>query len=83
MAIYSAFSKDFNDNAPEFLSPPSNFTVRVPENATVGTEVVRVHAVDTDVGFNGEVRYRIRSDPLGNHKSFSIDPASGMVRCGH
>ena len=31
--------EDFNDNAPDFLSPPRNLTIRVPENATLGTEV--------------------------------------------
>ena len=44
------FFQDFNDNAPVFLSPPSNFTLRVQENETIGAEVVRVHAIDTDIG---------------------------------
>ena len=32
------------------MSPPRNFTARVQENATIGTQVVHVHAVDTDIG---------------------------------
>ena len=31
------------------------------------------------IGSNGAVRYRIRKDPLGNYKSFNIDPTSGVV----
>lgn len=71
--------QDFNDNAPRFIRPPRNFTIRVPENASLGSEVIRVRAVDTDVGPNGEVRYRIRKDPLENYKSFRVDPVSGVI----
>ena len=49
-AFYVILFQDFNDNAPVFLSPPSNFTLRVQENETIGAEVVRVHAIDTDIG---------------------------------
>ncbi len=71
--------QDFNDNAPKFVRPPRNFTIRVYENASVGFEVIRVKAVDTDVGLNGAVRYRIRKDPLGNHRSFRVDAESGAI----
>ena len=75
---YSICVQDFNDNTPEFVS--ENFTVRVPENATVGSEVVRVRATDTDIGSNGEVRYEIRRDLTGNFKKFNIDPITGMIK---
>ena len=39
-----------------------------------------MHATDTDIGSNGAVRYRIRHDPLGDHKSFSVDRISGVVK---
>ncbi len=71
--------QDFNDNAPKFITPPRNFTLRVPENTTIGEDVLTVQAIDTDIGSNGAVRYRIRKDPLGNYRSFSIDPVSGVV----
>ncbi len=48
--------QDFNDNAPRFIRPPRNFTIRVYENATLGQEIISVKAVDTDVGLNGAVR---------------------------
>ena len=31
------------------------------------------------IGSNGAVRYRIRKDPLGNYKTFKIDPVSGII----
>ena len=48
--------QDFNDNAPQFINPPRNFTIRIPENASLGSEIVTVQAIDTDIGSNGAVR---------------------------
>ena len=73
------FPQDFNDNAPEFIFPSSNQTIRVSENATLGTGVITIRAVDTDIGSNGRVRYSIRRDPLDNYKTFAIDPESGLI----
>ncbi|XP_059472366.1 cadherin-23 [Neocloeon triangulifer] len=70
---------DFNDNAPRFLSPPHNYTVIVPENATIGTPVIEVHAIDDDIGANGAVRYRIKQDPLGHWRTFDIDHVTGLI----
>ena len=78
--------QDFNDNAPEFISPPRNFTIRVPENASIGSEVITVRAIDTDIGSNGQVRYRLRrtntlhgelAAAVGNF--FSVDPVTGRI----
>ena len=71
--------QDFNDNAPEFINPPKNFTIRVSENASLGSEIVTVQAIDTDIGSNGAVRYRIRPDPLGNYRSFDINEENGLI----
>ncbi|XP_055586421.1 cadherin-23 [Uranotaenia lowii] len=70
---------DFNDHAPEFISPPNNITIRIPENATVGTNIVQVIAKDYDIGPNAAVRYRFKADPLGNYKSFLVDEFSGII----
>lgn len=78
-ATYQICVQDFNDNAPQFVFPSTNHTIRVPENATLGTEVITVRAVDTDIGSNGLVRYTIRKDPLGNHNTFTIDPVTGVI----
>ncbi|XP_022120263.2 cadherin-23 [Pieris rapae] len=66
---------DYNDHAPMFVHPPNNITIKVPENATIGTIVVTVKAIDSDIGPNGAVRYRMRRDP-----TFSIHPSTGSLK---
>ena len=61
------------------MFPEKNFTIRILENASVGSEVINVRAVDTDIGSNGAVRYKIRKDPLGNYKTFHIDNLTGQI----
>lgn len=70
---------DFNDHAPVFISPPHNSTLRVPENATVGSALIQVIAKDEDVGPNGAVRYRLKVDPAGHWKTFNLQPVSGIL----
>ncbi|XP_050735758.1 cadherin-23-like isoform X6 [Eriocheir sinensis] len=70
---------DFNDHAPEFVSPSENVTIKVPENATVGSLVIQVRATDKDIGINGAVRYRILKDGLGNWQTFTIDQTTGAI----
>ncbi|XP_060803722.1 cadherin-23 [Amyelois transitella] len=71
---------DYNDHAPVFVHPPQNVTIKVPENATVGTLVVTVRAIDADIGVNGAVRYRLRQDAGGGWRSFSVHATSGALR---
>lgn len=71
---------DYNDHAPVFISPTTNTTIRVPENATVGTNLLQITARDDDVGPNAAVRYRLKADPLGNNRMFSIEPDTGILR---
>ena len=69
---------DFNDHAPVFVYPEqNNTTLRVFENATVGSVIIIVSAVDEDAGVNSEVRYSIR--PVGHWKWFNIDANSGQL----
>lgn len=70
---------DFNDHAPEFVSPSENVTIKVPENATVGSLVIQVRATDQDIGINGAVRYKILKDSLGNWQTFTIDQTTGAI----
>ncbi|KAI4457764.1 fat atypical cadherin-related [Holotrichia oblita] len=70
---------DFNDHAPMFISPPYNSTLRVPENATIGSALVQILATDEDVGSNGMVRYRLKADPAGHWKTFNLQPVSGIL----
>lgn len=70
---------DFNDHAPVFVRPLHNTTVRIPENATVGTMILQAYASDADIGQNALVRYRLKPDPLGSYKLFEIRPSTGEL----
>lgn len=55
---------DVNDNKPvfqmnEFFTSTNHYAHNVLENATIGTTVLRVYALDDDTGANGEVSYAI------------------------
>uniref|UniRef100_A0A3B3RFX2 FAT atypical cadherin 3 n=1 Tax=Paramormyrops kingsleyae TaxID=1676925 RepID=A0A3B3RFX2_9TELE len=50
---------DVNDNPPVFQG--SNYSASVPEDVTLGTEVLRVYATSADAGTNAEICYSIRS----------------------
>nr|XP_036674405.1 cadherin-23-like [Drosophila suzukii]XP_036674406.1 cadherin-23-like [Drosophila suzukii]XP_036674407.1 cadherin-23-like [Drosophila suzukii] len=70
---------DFNDHAPVFVRPLHNTTVRIPENATVGTLILQAFASDADMGQNALVRYRLKPDPLGSYKMFEVNANSGEL----
>ena len=68
---------DQNDNEPIFNM--SKYSKRVAENVTVGTQIIRVQATDSDSGNNSQITYSIdhRTDP---EEYFTIDPVTGWVR---
>ncbi|XP_014258581.1 cadherin-23-like isoform X2 [Cimex lectularius] len=70
---------DFNDNPPMFVSPQHNTTIRIPENATVGSIVITVEAIDKDIGQNALVNYKLKQDLTGDWKTFNIDQHTGVV----
>ncbi|XP_023311794.1 cadherin-23 [Anoplophora glabripennis] len=70
---------DYNDHPPVFVSPPHNSTLRIPENATVGSALIQILATDEDVGPNGAIRYRLKADPAGHWKFFHLQPVSGIL----
>ena len=66
---------DYNDHAPVFQSGMSQ--VPVFENISIGSEVARFVATDSDQGSNAEIRYSIAA---GNENgSFEIDPSTGVI----
>uniref|UniRef100_A0A8C2GNL9 FAT atypical cadherin 3b n=1 Tax=Cyprinus carpio TaxID=7962 RepID=A0A8C2GNL9_CYPCA len=66
---------DVNDNPPVFQK--QDYAVTVPEDVTVGTEVLRVFAASSDIGVNAEIYYRFLSgNELGK---FSIDDSTGII----
>ncbi|XP_038151327.1 protocadherin Fat 2 [Cyprinodon tularosa] len=67
--------EDCNDHSPVFLSP--RYESRASNLAPVGTEVVRVKALDKDMGSNADISYSLHS---GNTDDiFSIDPDLGSI----
>lgn len=42
--------------------------------------MVQVEAIDNDIGPNAAVRYRLRRDPAGHWKSFTVHELTGEVR---
>ena len=68
---------DENDNDPTFFSP--NFAT-VSEDMPVGSEVIRLEALDDDEGQNGSVKFEIVS---GNEANiFVLNPFTGSVTLG-
>uniref|UniRef100_A0A8C5MTU4 FAT atypical cadherin 2 n=1 Tax=Leptobrachium leishanense TaxID=445787 RepID=A0A8C5MTU4_9ANUR len=64
---------DANDNAPRF--PISGYCVLIPEEAKLGSIVVKVKADDNDLEDNGRVRYSL----LTPTDKFAVDPITGEV----
>ncbi|XP_055621395.1 cadherin-23 [Toxorhynchites rutilus septentrionalis] len=70
---------DFNDHAPVFISPSNNSTIRVAENTTIGTNIIQVTAIDSDIGLNAAIKYRFKPDLFGSYRLFSIDEHTGLI----
>jgi len=67
---------DENDNAPEFVFPNDvNFTVFVNPEVVVGQRLVRLDAVDHDVGINANLTFFIDRDD--RHLGLDVEPTSG------
>jgi len=61
---------DVNDNSPKFdLPSPGGYDVTLATDAPIGTSVVKVTAIDPDLGDNGLVRYRFAARTQVNGKS--------------
>ncbi len=67
--------EDVNDNAPVF--DPPHFSFDVPETATRGAVVGRIHAEDADASTFARVSYRLISE-YGSD-TFQVDPTSGVI----
>ncbi|XP_030621279.1 protocadherin alpha-2-like [Chanos chanos] len=69
---------DVNDNTPSFNKPL--YKVRVPENAPLGTKLIKLNATDLDEGVNGEIVFSF----IGRGNSvpsdmFVIDSVTGEI----
>ncbi|XP_035377369.1 protocadherin alpha-4-like [Electrophorus electricus] len=69
---------DVNDNMPVFTK--DTYSVKLSENAPIGTTVIQVNATDLDAGPNGEVFYIFGHDVDNDLRSrFDLDPVSGEI----
>ncbi|XP_020495326.2 protocadherin-23 [Labrus bergylta] len=66
---------DANDCHPDF--DKNVYTVRIPEDASLGSSIIQMQARDADEGLNSEVRYSILKS--SQDSLISIDPESGLV----
>lgn len=69
--------QDVNDNTPIFNQ--SRYFASVPENATIGTNVLQVYATDTDAGSNGRIEFSINRRLSDRDQMFRIDSRTGIV----
>jgi len=67
---------DVNDNAPQFV-PHSHYAGSVAEDASVGTPILRIAAIDPDVGSSRRVQYSMEPPHVG--VLFAIDAVSGVI----
>ncbi|KAF7228184.1 protocadherin alpha-8 [Nothobranchius furzeri] len=69
---------DSNDNLPTFNK--ETYQVEMQENASIGTTLIRISAVDPDEGVNGEIEYSL-SKTLGRrvYDLFHLDKVSGEI----
>uniref|UniRef100_A0A8C4H6B6 FAT atypical cadherin 2 n=1 Tax=Dicentrarchus labrax TaxID=13489 RepID=A0A8C4H6B6_DICLA len=67
--------EDCNDHSPAFLSP--RYEASISNQAPTGSEVIRVKALDKDMGSNADISYSLHSGNIDN--IFSIDPELGSI----
>ncbi|XP_049898482.1 protocadherin Fat 2 [Epinephelus moara] len=67
--------EDCNDHSPAFLSP--RYEASLSNLAPTGSEVIRVKALDKDMGSNADISYSLNSGNIDN--IFSIDPELGSI----
>ncbi|EDO45664.1 predicted protein, partial [Nematostella vectensis] len=66
---------DSNDHSPEFSK--DFYTASVPENAPNGTYLLRVTAIDQDIGKNGEIMFYLDESP--ERGLFRMDEYTGEI----
>uniref|UniRef100_A0A8C9QCV7 Cadherin domain-containing protein n=1 Tax=Spermophilus dauricus TaxID=99837 RepID=A0A8C9QCV7_SPEDA len=70
---------DINDNCPLFIDSQINITVY--GNATVGTPIAAVQAVDRDLGTNALITYSYSQKvPQASKDLFHLDEATGVIK---
>ncbi|XP_028975078.1 protocadherin alpha-2 isoform X23 [Esox lucius] len=69
---------DGNDNTPTFSKPL--YKVRVNENVSFGTQILKLEATDLDEGANADIEYSfLKRGNVNSGDIFSIDARSGVI----
>ncbi|XP_061858763.1 protocadherin gamma-A2-like [Colius striatus] len=68
---------DANDNAPVFSQ--AEYTVRVPEDVSVGSTLIIVTSTDADEGLNGDVKYSFQTISVKASQIFHLNSDSGAI----
>ncbi|XP_038604529.1 protocadherin-18 [Tachyglossus aculeatus] len=77
-ALLSVSVSDSNDNSPAFERPA--YTVRLAEDAPVGTLLLDLNATDPDLGPNGQVVYAFSGHVApAVAETFRVDPRRGLL----
>ncbi|KAL6727924.1 hypothetical protein Aduo_009760 [Ancylostoma duodenale] len=75
------FILDANDNAPMFTKP--RYSIAVPADLSVGSQILTLKATDGDVGDNGKVAYRFQKTRLDTLPLFSLSPSGVLSTAAH
>ncbi|CAH8532558.1 unnamed protein product [Schistosoma rodhaini] len=67
---------DANDNEPTFEK--QFYKAEIKENSPIGTKIIKIHAVDKDVGVNAQIYYSLQENELFV-PYFKIDPIMGWI----
>ncbi|XP_058504924.1 protocadherin Fat 2 isoform X2 [Solea solea] len=67
--------EDCNDHSPAFLSP--RYEATISNLAPTGSEVIRVKALDKDMGSNADISYSLHSGNIDH--VFAIEPQLGSI----
>lgn len=70
----SVIVEDLNDNPPNFER--TTYVATVPEDAPIGTSVLKLKATDPDIGLNARIVYSLSNE---SNWMFSIDRRTGIL----
>ncbi|XP_056373102.1 protocadherin gamma-B2-like isoform X37 [Hyla sarda] len=76
-AIIRVVVLDVNDNFPAFTQ--DKYSIRLPENAPVGSLVAHLNATDEDEGAYGQISYSFSYSTKSAGLIFSIEPSKGNI----
>ncbi|UJR36122.1 hypothetical protein I4U23_028857 [Adineta vaga] len=68
---------DVNDQSPIFES--ETYSIELSENTLVNTTIIQAHAIDADIGLNGQITYDFTDASKQFANTFSLDKQTGLI----